>query len=158
GVDRGDDDRVPERGIVFDSAAGRTTYRNRVFEISELVLQQQDGQMSGGFSMNVDRPEVLRGQAQFSKWRIDLPGAGAGLQLYGSSELVVDLQRRTWVGSVDLAADVIVMDQKVGEASIGGRFDGRGLQLPSLEADALGGRLWGTLAFDLERPLRSSGA
>lgn len=157
GADRGDDEIAPTHGVLIESASGRTVFANQVLRVQDVVLQQRDGEMTGELAVNVTEPEFLRTNLVFSKWRIDLPAEGAALQLYGTSELAVNLARRTILGPFDLATDIILHGDKVGEASLNGRFDGRGVQLPTMQANAFGGRMWGKLVLDIDQPLRSNG-
>src|SRR5690606_2296208 len=60
-------------------------------------------------------------------------------------------------GPIDLAADLILRQQKFGAIKLAGEFQQRSVKLPTIQASLFGGRTWGQLTLDLDRPLDSQG-
>jgi hypothetical protein len=150
-------DQVGEPIVRLDRVHARTTMRDRVIRVEDLELQQQDGNARGGLVYRLAEPEVLRAEMTWSKWRLELPQSPASLTLYGKSGLLVNFEKGSVSGPIDLAADLMLRGQTLGEMSIAGEFRERGVNLPTIQADVFGGRVWGRLVFDLDQPLQSQG-
>ncbi len=138
-------------------ATGKTVLSGRRLRFEEVVLTQEAGEIRGTASVGLDQPRRLDVDLLLRAWEVPIPDSPAALRLTGTADLLIDLEQRELAGPIDLSAQAILADTLAGQFSLSGRFNGRGVDLPDIHADLFGGRAWGRLTFDVDRPLRSTG-
>src|SRR5690606_5916983 len=104
--------------------------RNRVIRVEDLQLRQAEGLARGRLIYRLVEPKVVRGDLSLSNWRLEMPRSEAALMLFGSIGLTVDFEEVALSGPIDLAADLILRQQKFGAIKLAGEFQQRSVKLP----------------------------
>jgi hypothetical protein len=142
--------------ITADEVRGAISFENDQLTISNIELENERGTGNGEVKYNLNDPGRVGVKLAVRDWPLQTRRQNIRLRVAAETALEIDTKTSSINGPLSASGSIVLREADAGTFSAAANFKGRQIDLQSLVADVLDGRLQGRARIDMNDVLAST--